>query len=315
MIFGEQLGRSTSEKDAIEMINYYLEMGGNHIDTANVYAEGRSEEIIGKALQGNRKKTIISTKVRFSMSSDVNAEGLSRTHIIQSVEDSLTRLKTDYIDMLYLHSFDPITPIEETLRVLEHLIDSGKVRYIGVSNFKAWQVMKAQGLTKYLNTNPFISAQYQYSLVKRDVEYEFFDLLESEGLGLLAWGPLGGGFVSGKYSKATPTSGRISMTSEDTEESWERRNNDKNWKIMGAIDTLTLKYNATHSQIAIAWILSRKVIASVVLGARTLDQLKDNMGANNILLTADELDVLTQLSKLPEVYPYRFIDAYGDRAI
>lgn len=316
MIFGEKSGRSTSEKDAIEIINHYLDLGGNHIDTANVYAEGRSEEIIGKTLKGKRENTILSTKVRFRMSPDINAEGLSRTHIIQSVNDSLTRLKIDYIDLLYLHSFDPITPLEETIRAIEHLIDKGKVRYIGISNFKAWQVMKAQGLTKYLNTNPFICAQYQYSLVKRDLEHEFFDLFESEGLGLLTWGPLGGGFLSGKYSKSNnPTSGRISGTADDTEESWGRRNNEKNWKIIDEIKTLTIKYNATFSQIAIAWILSKKVVSSVLLGVRTLDQLKDNMGANNITLSSDELDKLNNLSQLPELYPYRFMSKYGNRKI
>ncbi|WP_298237583.1 aldo/keto reductase [uncultured Algibacter sp.] len=315
MIFGEKSGRATSEEDAIKMINYYLDLGGNHIDTANVYADGRSEEIIGKTLKGKRDKTIISTKVRFRTSSDINAEGLSRTHIVQSVDDSLARLKTDYIDLLYLHSFDPITPLEETIRAIEHLIDKGKVRYIGVSNFKAWQLMKAQGLTKYLNTNPFIAAQYQYSLVKRDLEYEFFDLFESEGLGLLTWGPLGGGFLSGKYTKDKPNSGRIASTSDDTEESWERRNSDKNWQIINAIESLTKKYNVTFSQVAIAWILSNKVVSSVILGVRTLDQLKDNMGANNLYLTLDEVNLLNNLSQLPELYPYRFMNEYGNREI
>jgi aryl-alcohol dehydrogenase-like predicted oxidoreductase len=315
MIFGEQSGRATSEKDAIEIIDHYLDLGGNHIDTANVYAEGRSEEIIGKALQGKREKTLISSKVRFSVSPDVNAEGLSRMHIIQSVDDSLKRLQTDYLDLLYLHSFDAITPLEETIRAVEHLIDKGKVRYIGISNFKAWQLMKAQGLTKYLNTNPFICAQYQYSLVKRDLEYEFFDLFESEGLGLMTWGPLGGGFLSGKYSKDRPKSGRIASTADDTEESWGRRNNEKNWQIMEAIEGLTKKYNATFSQVAIAWLLSKKVVASVIMGIRTLEQLKDNMGANNVTLSTEDVERLDNLSQLPELYPYRFMAEYGTRVI
>ena len=315
MIFGEKSGRSTSEKDAIEIIERYLDLGGNHIDTANVYADGVSEEIIGKAVQGKRENTIISTKVRFSTSSNVNDQGLSRHHIIQSVDKSLKRLNTDYIDLLYLHCFDPLTPIEETIRTLENLIANGKVRYIGISNFKAWQLMKAQGLTNYLNTNSFIAAQYQYSLVKRDLEYEFFDLLEAEGMGLLPWGPLGGGFLSGKYSKEKPVEGRISSSAEDTEESWQRRSNEKNWSIIDYIKALTKKHNATFSQIAIAWILSKKVVSSVILGVRTLDQLNDNIDANKVRLTTEEIDTLNNLSKPSELYPYRFMNEYGNRKI
>ena len=198
MIFGEESGRATPENEALKIIDKYFDAGGNHLDTADGYAGGRSEEIVGKSLKGRRSKTILATKVRFPTSADVNAQGLSRIHIIEGVEASLKRLKTDYIDLLYLHCYDPITPLEETIRTLEDLVRMGKVRYLGLSNFKAWQIMKAQALTGKLNTNPFVAAQYQYSLVKRDIEYEFFDLLKEEGIGLLPWGPLGGGFLTWK---------------------------------------------------------------------------------------------------------------------
>lgn len=313
MIFGEQSDRSTPKKEALNIIDKYLEEGGNHLDTADVYAGGRSEEIIGTSLKNRRQKVIISTKVRFGTHPYINGQGLSRLHIIEGVHASLNRLKTDYIDLLYVHCFDPITPLEETIRTLEDLIRQGKVRYIGISNFKAWQLMKAQGLTSQLNTNCFIAAQYQYSLVKRDLEYEFFDLLASEDIGLLPWGPLGGGFLTGKYTQKKPVSGRIATTSAETEESWERRNITKNWAIMDKVCVLAEKYGASPSQVSLAWILSKNVVSSVILGVRTMEQLVDNLAAKDIMLSTKELAALDEISALPELYPYRMIEAYGKR--
>ncbi|MEM8907723.1 MAG: aldo/keto reductase, partial [Bacteroidota bacterium] len=313
MIFGEQSNRSTPEKEAIEIINHYLEAGGNHIDTADVYAQGRSEEIVGKALEGRRQEVIIATKVRFPTGQGPNQQGLSRHHITEGVHQSLRRLKSDYIDLLYVHCWDPITPLTETLRTLEDLIRSGKVRYIGISNFKAWQLMKAQGLCDQFHLNRFIAAQYQYSLVKRDIEYEFFDLMEAEGLGLLPWGPLGGGFLTGKYQREQPTTGRISTTADHTEESWDRRNTEQNWAILDLVKQLAEKHQASPTQIAIAWILSKKIVASVILGVRTLAQLQDNLAAQAVQLSSDEIASLDTISALPEWYPYRMIEAYGQR--
>jgi len=315
MIFGEEMARSTPEDEAMRLIDAYLDAGGNHIDTADGYAAGRSEEIVGRAVKSKRKELIIATKVRFRTQAHVNGEGLSRLHVIEGVHDSLRRLQTDYIDLLYLHGFDPLTPLEETIRALDDLISQGKVRYLGISNFKAWQLMKSQGLTRALNTSAFIGAQYQYSLVTRDIEYEFFDLLESEGIGLLPWGPLGGGFLTGKYARTGPTAGRIATTSEETEESWSRRNTEQNWNIIEYISTLTEKYNASHSQIALAWTLSKSVVSSIVLGVRTMEQLTDNLKANDIVLSKEEIHHLDALSALPELYPYRFIAAYTSRSL
>ncbi len=315
MIFGEQSDRSTPKKEALSMIDAYLDAGGNHLDTADVYAGGRSEEIVGEAIKNKRADIILATKVRFPTRQDVNAQGLSRMHIMEGVHASLRRLQTDYIDLLYLHCFDPITPLEETIRALDDLIRSGKVRYVGISNFKAWQLMKAQGLTQQLNANAFIAAQYQYSLVKRDMEYEFFDLFETEGLGLLPWGPLGGGFLTGKYAKEGPSSGRIATTSDETEESWARRNTEQNWQIIEKLQALAAQYEATPSQLAIAWILAKKVVASVILGVRTMEQLTDNLAARKGVLSAEDVAALDALSALPELYPYRMIDAYGQREL
>ncbi|MEO1513464.1 MAG: aldo/keto reductase [Bacteroidota bacterium] len=313
MIFGEKSVRSTPKKEALAIIDRYLAAGGNHLDTADVYANGQSEQIVGEALKGRRSDVLVASKVRFRTSQNINAEGLSRWNITKGVHASLKRLQTDYLDLLYVHCFDPITPLEESIRALDDLIQSGKVRYIGISNFKAWQLMKAQGLCQQFNANKFIAAQYQYSLVKRDIEYEFFDLFESEGVGLLPWGPLGGGFLSGKYTRDQPQSGRIATTSEETEESWERRNTEKNWKIMDKMQELCKKHDATPSQLAIAWILSKPVVSSVILGVRTMEQLTDNLASNQLSLSAEDLGELDRLSTLEELYPYRMIEAYGAR--
>ena len=197
MVFGEDSQRSTLPEEAERMIHRFLDEGGNHIDTANVYADGRSEEIVGKAIQNKRGQVVLATKVRFRSGGDgPNNLGLSRYHIIRSVEDSLQRLTTETIDLLYMHSWDPLSPLDELLRAFDDLVTAGKVRYIGVSNFKAWQLMKALGLSDFKGWARFVAAQYQYSLVVRDIEAEFSDLCLSEGVGITPWGPLGGGFCN-----------------------------------------------------------------------------------------------------------------------
>ncbi len=313
MIFGEQSGRATPEAEALKMIDAYLDAGGNHLDTANVYAEGRSEEIVGKALKGRRHETLIATKARFPMGNNPNAVGLSRLNLINSVDHSLRRLQTDYIDLFYVHCWDPITPLEETLRALEDLVRNGKVRYLGISNFKAWQVMKAQGLCDQFMLNRFIAGQYQYSLVKRDVEYEFFDLFESEGMGLLPWGPLGGGFLTGKYRRGAKGQGRITNTPDHTEESWQRRDKEKNWLILEAVEDIARTHDTSVTAVALAWVLSKAVVPSLIIGARTMDQLKDNLKASDLSLKPEEIATLDELSQLSELYPYRMIEAYGQR--
>ena len=258
MVFGEEGPRGTATDEAIAMIQRYIDAGGNHIDTANVYAGGRSEEIVGEALKGQRDEVVLATKVNFPQGEGVNERGLSRHHIIKAVEASLRRMQTDYIDLYYMHCWDPVTPIEESLRAFDDLVGAGKVRYIGVSNFKAWQLMKALDISDVNGWSRFVAAQYQYSLIKRDIEYEFSDLCLSEGVGLTPWGPLGGGFLSGKYKRGDrPTeaeAGRIATTADDTEESWARRNLAKNWDIIEAVGEIAEARGATYAQIALAWL-------------------------------------------------------------
>lgn len=312
MIFGEKSERSTPPDEARRMIHRFLDAGGNHIDTANVYASGRSEEIVGEAIKGKRDQVVLATKVRFPMGDGPNDLGLSRYHIMRSVDDSLRRLQIDTIDLLYMHCWDNLTPIEESLRAFDDLVTAGKVRYIGVSNFKAWQMMKALGLSDAHGWSRFVAAQYQYSLVVRDIEAEFLELCQSEAVGMIPWGPLGGGFLSGKYSREQrPTSasqGRLGVTPEDYEESWSKRATERNWDTLDVVDDIVASYEgATHSRVALAWLLARPAVASVIIGVRTMEQLEDNLGAVELELPTDEIKRLDETSSIPEAYPYRMI--------
>jgi len=318
MIFGEDTSRATPEGEAVKIIHRYLEAGGNFLDTANIYAQGRAEEIVGRALAGRNKNVVLATKVRFPMGSDPNESGLSRLHIQNSVEVSLRRLRVDTIDLLYLHGWDPVTPIQETMRTLDDLVRSGKIRYIGVSNFKAWQLMKALSISEINQYVRFIAAQYQYSLVVRDIEREFVDLCLSEGVGITPWGPLGGGFLSGKYNREvkpqTTEEGRIATSDRTVEEAWERRSTEQNWKIIDTIKTIMNNHaGASASQVALAWLLAKQAVSSVIIGVRTLAQLEDNLKASELKITAAEMDQLDDVSALTEAYPYRFIEFYTRR--
>jgi aryl-alcohol dehydrogenase-like predicted oxidoreductase len=302
------------------MIDRFLDAGGNHIDTADVYAGGRSEEIVGNALKGKRQQAFLASKVRFATGKGPNDQGLSRLHIIQAVEASLRRLQTDWIDLLYMHCWDPLTPLEESLSAFDGLVGSGKVRYIGVSNFKAWQLMKGLAVSEAHRWARFCAAQYQYSLVVRDIEREFLDLLLSEGVGLTPWGPLGGGFLSGKYRRdrrpVNPKDGRLATQPDKDEEAWSRRAIDRNWAILEAIETVMAAHpGATHAQIALAWLLTRPAVSSVILGARTLYQLNDNLGVTELSLSLEEFNLLDQASSIEEGYPYRFLRLFGSRGL
>ena len=317
MIFGEESSRGTSKKEAIKIIHRYLDAGGNHIDTANVYAGGRSEEIVGEALKGHRQNILLATKVRFSMGDGLNDQGLSRYHITAQVEASLKRLQTDTIDLYYMHCWDSLTPLEESLRAFDDLVKAGKVRYMGVSNFKAWQLMKALATSDANHLNRFVAGQYQYSLVKRDIEYEFVDLCVSEGIGIVPWGPLGGGFLTGKYQPGEKpedaNAGRLAVMAEDTEEYWERRSTQRNWKIVEAVGKIARDRKRSYAQISLAWLRAKPFVSSIVIGARTLSQLEDNLKSAEIELSSEEMETLDRASKMPELYPYRFIENYDNR--
>lgn len=314
MVFGEESSRSTDAATAVRMIHQFLDAGGNFIDTADVYAGGRSEVITSQAIQGRRDHVVVATKVRHATSDAPNDIGLSRRHILAGCEASLRRLETDYVDLLYAHMWDPLTPIHETLRAFDDLVTSGKVRYVGVSNFKAWELMKALGLSDAHGWVRFIAAQYQYSLVVRDIEREYTSLFETEGLGLVPWGPLGGGFLSGKYRAGErPTAGRIATTPDRDEEAWARRATERNWQILEAVGKIAEARNKTYAQVALAWLRAQPTVVAPIIGARTPDQLVDNLGAVGWELTAQELHRLERASAIQEGYPYRMIRVYGTR--
>ena len=305
MTFGNQ----TSEQDAIEMVHRFLDRGGNFIDTANVYVQGTAEEIVGKAIRGRRSEVVLATKVRMKTGDDVNAAGLSRKHIMDAVENSLRRLNTDYIDLYQVHVWDHLTPIEETLRTLDDLVSSGKVRYIGCCNFLSWQLMKALCYSDFRNFVRFVSLQPQYSLICRELDREMIPLCLEENVAVIPWAPLGGGFLTGKYEQGkTPMSGRLSYAK--GESSWEVRNTARNFAILEVVKEIARKNERTPAQVALNWLLAKEGITSPIFGASTLEQFEENMGAIGWKLSEEDWKRLDEVSALPVEYPIRFIEKF-----
>ncbi|RKP58105.1 aldo/keto reductase [Cohnella endophytica] len=302
-------GNTTDESDSIRMIDLFREQGGNFLDTANVYVNGRSEEIVGKAIKNVRSEVVLATKVRMHTADHPNGAGVSRKHIMQSVEESLQRLQTDYIDLYQVHVWDHLTPIEETLRALDDLVSSGKVRYIGCSNFFAWQLMKSLAVSDANRYVRFISIQPQYSLVSREMDREMMSLCLEENVGVIPWAPLGGGFLTGRYSKEEPTTGRLS--SKIGESSWALRGTERNFEILDAVQSAARELDKTPAQVSLNWLLNRKGITSPIFGASTLEQYADNMGAVGWKMPQAIWDRLDEVSALPSEYPNRFIAKFA----
>lgn len=301
-------GNTTSEEDSIEMIHRFVDRGGNFLDTANVYVNGRSEEIVGKAIKKNRSDIVLATKVRMKTSDDINGVGLSRKHIMDGVEASLKRLQTDYIDLYQVHVWDHATPIEETLRTLDDLVTSGKVRYIGCSNFYAWQLMKSLAYSDAARYDRFVSIQPQYSLVSRQMDREMLSLCLEEKVGIIPWAPLGGGFLTGRYDRNIPQEGRL--TSKVGESAWVNRALDQNFDILDALLEAAKSLGKSPAQIALRWLLQREGITSPIFGASKLDQFEDNMGALGWEMPIEVWNTLDKISALPDDYPNRFIDKF-----
>ena len=302
-------GREADEARSNALIRRFLDAGGNFFDTADVYADGASEEITGRALRGIRDEVVLATKVRFPTGSGPNDVGLSRKHIIQGCEASLRRLGTDYIDLYQLHCWDAATPLEVTLSALSDLVRQGKVRSIGVSNFTAWQLMKSLHISALRGFEQVISLQPQYSLVERHIEYELLPVCQEEGIAVLPWSPLGAGFLSGKYRKGQqpPEGTRIAGATEQQEAHWTRRAVDHNWQVLAVVGTIAEETNRSYAQIALNWLLRQSAVTAPIVGARTLEQFEDNLGAVGWKLTSEQLSRLTEVSALEEIYPYRLI--------
>jgi aryl-alcohol dehydrogenase-like predicted oxidoreductase len=312
MIFGEEESRGVNEEESTKQIDHFINEGGNFIDTADVYANGRSEKILGKSIKGRRDDLVIATKCRFPMGKGVNNRGLSRKYILQAVEASLSRLDTSYIDLFYLHCNTIDMSLIEIMSTLNDLVVSGKIRYTGVSNFRAWEFMKALDISEANRWARFEAAQYQYSLVERNIENEYSSLCETEEVSILPWGPLGGGFLSGKYSSdQKPQEGtRLAMMPDHTEESWKNRSIPQNWEILKVMEEIKSNTGYSHPQIALSWLLDQPAVTSIIIGTRTMEQLKDNMDTLKAELSKEDLMRLSEVSKRDPDYPYGFIKNY-----
>jgi len=302
-------GNTTSESDSIRMIHQFKDQGGNFLDTANVYVAGRSEEIVGKAIKDMRSEIVLATKVRMVTADHPNGGGVSRKHILQSVEESLRRLQTDYIDLYQVHVWDHLTPIEETLRALDDLVTAGKVRYIGCSNFFAWQLMKSLACSDANRYVRFVSIQPQYSLVSREMDREMMSLCLEENVGVIPWAPLGGGFLTGRYTREEPTAGRL--TAKIGESSWGVRATERNFAVLEAVQAAARELDKTPAQVALRWLLQRNGITSPIFGASTLEQFAENMGAAGWTMPDDIWNRLDGASALPSEYPNRFIAKFA----
>jgi aryl-alcohol dehydrogenase-like predicted oxidoreductase len=305
-----QVGK-LGQEDADALTKTALDEGINLFDTANVYANGRSEEILGQSLRNlgvARDDLVIATKVASAMGKGQNRRGASRSHILSEARASLTRLGLDHIDLYQIHAFDPATPIEETLEALDTLVRAGDVRYIGLSNWAAWQIMKAIGITRARQLAPITSLQAYYTLVGRDLEREIAPLLTSERVGLMVWSPLAGGYLTGKYSAGGDGEG-----GRQTELDFPPIDRRRGEPLIDVLKTVAAKHNHQPAQIAIAWLLKQSVVSTVIIGAKRVEQLRENIRAADIVLDEDDMTALDAVSRLPIEYPGWLLHASGDR--
>ena len=307
MTFGAEADESTSH----DILERYLDAGGNFVDTADVYSSGVSEGIIGRWLarnHGRRGRIVLATKGRFPMGAGPNDLGLSRTHLRKALEDSLRRLGVDHIDLYQLHAWDALTPIEETIRFLDDAVTAGTISYYGFSNVLGWQLTKAVAVARANGWAPPVTLQPQYSLIVRGIEHEIVPAALDAGMGLLPWSPLAGGWLSGKYARDREPTGatRLGEDPERGMEAWEARNADQHtWAVLDAVQAVAEETGASMSQVALAWLSERPAVTSVILGARTVEQLDDNLGAAGVKLTDAQRARLDAASTpRAEVYPY-----------
>ena len=305
-------GRESTEELSLDMLNRFKELGGNFIDTADAYSAGLSEEILGRWLHTQpREDWIIATKVRWGTSEGPNKQGLSRKHFAYQVESSLRRLQTDYIDLYQVHMWDPFTPLEETLSTLNGLVQAGKVRYLGVSNFTAWQVQKAVDLSRQHGWEPFTCLQPLYNLLDREIEWELVPVSINEGLGIIPWSPLRGGWLSGKFRRGM-TAPLANTRVEEAEakgwtEGWSVYNTEHTWGVVDTMLAIADETGKTPAQIALNWLLQRPGVTAPIIGARTMAQFEDNMGAVGWELTLEQMTRLNTASAKPLPYPYNYL--------
>ncbi len=305
-------GAETDEAGAHAQLDAFMDAGGTLIDTADVYARGASEEIIGRWLAKQppeiRSQVVLATKGRFAMGPGRNDLGLSRRHLFDALHASLRRLRVEAIDLYQVHAFDPLTPLEETLGVLDDAVRAGKIHYVGLSNYAGWQVQKIVDLAESRGLARPVTLQPQYNLLVREIEWEIVPACESTGLGLIPWSPLGGGWLTGKYTRDERPTGatRLGEDPERGVEAYDRRSTrQRTWDVIEAVQQVASARTVSMAQVALAWLVDRPMMSSVILGARTLEQLRDNLGAAGLHLTAEETARLDAASDpAPADYPY-----------
>jgi aryl-alcohol dehydrogenase-like predicted oxidoreductase len=307
MTFGDGRGlfkalSGVDQAGADELVKMALDGGINFFDTADNYTEGASEKILGQSLKNldvARQQVVIATKVYSRVGPGRNDVGASRGHIMDGVEASLRRLQTDHIDLYQIHGDDAVTPLEETLRALDTLVQQGKVRYIGCSNWQAWKIAKALGISEFKDLARFETLQAYYSIASRDLEREIVPLLESEKVGLLVWSPLAGGLLSGKFSRTN----QKPADSRRTEYDFPLVDKERTWNILDVMSPIAKAHGCSAARLALAWLLAKPAVTSVIIGAKRPDQLKDNLAAMELTLTLDELKQLDEASALALEYP------------
>jgi aryl-alcohol dehydrogenase-like predicted oxidoreductase len=299
--YWEAIGK-LPEDEVTLLVKTSIEKGINFFDTANAYSEGLSEILLGKALKNigiSRQTVVIATKVRLRMGAGANQVGLSRLHISDSVDESLQRLNLSHIDLLYIHGVDPITPLEETMRGLEDVVRAGKVRYIGVSNHPAWMVMKANSIADKMGWTKFAVSQNFYSIASRDIEREIVPMAMSEGIGIMPWSPLAGGFLSGKFNRNTSIAGDSRRDVFD----FPPINKTKAYDIIDVMAKIGNTHNTSVARVALAWLLTKPAVTSIIIGAKNIDQLIDNIECTSLQLTNEEMAELETISCLVPEYP------------
>jgi len=292
------------EETSKRIVDRFLDAGGNFIDTADVYSTGVSEQILGRALGARRSSVVIATKVAGPMGSGPNEVGLSRSHILAGVDASLRRLGTDYIDLYQVHFYDPTTPLDETMSALDDCVRSGKVRYLGCSNYSAWQVMKANALARERAAARFDALQPEYSLACRHIEREHLPLCREEGIGVIPWSPLAGGLLTGKVRRGAPPPAGSRLATSPLSKA--RLESETNLDIAERVIEVAERIGRSPSQVALAWVNQQPGVTSPIFGARTLEQLEDNLASAELRLDDEALKRLDEVSALPLVYPYDF---------
>ncbi|TLV00852.1 aldo/keto reductase [Dyadobacter luticola] len=307
--YWEAIGK-LQQDEGQALVKTALDSGINFFDTANVYAYGKSETILGQSIKNlgiKRSEVVIATKVRGRMAPGANQIGLSRLHIMDSVEESLSRLGTDHIDLFYIHGVDIETSLEETMRGLEDVVRSGKVRYLGVSNHAAWQIMKANGIAEKNGWTKFVACQHYYTIAGRELERELVPMMQDQNLALMPWSPLAGGFLSGKYTRGNQTSGDNRRDNFD----FPPIDKEKAYDIIDVIQPIAEAHGVSVAQIALSWLLHQKAVTSVIIGAKKPEQLADNIAATSVVLTAGDLAKLDEISKLKPEYPQWMFERQG----